>query len=478
MLIFLLGIFQDERLDIQREASRMAEVFGNALCNISALTGKHDGLFCTRAPEVVSSDCVVLDRQSLGLNQSYLLNDLQLWRGELLHMPLTSRGWVPQEELLAPRTIYFGSRQVLWDCAACRACETYPEMQRKRPLQLPPDFNEKQQFLDDEEIGSIASVLRIAKASLQTSSSGPHLHERQRMMFEVWIRFVAHYSLRALTFPADKLLAIAGVSKLFGMVMQDRSVAGLWRRHLIDGLLWYIRGNTSRSRPLVYRAPSWSWASIDGYVLHADPFKIPWTVARVLDARCNTEGGDELGVLIGGRLRLEAPCLHISVDDQGEWIAHGGTSSGMHRKFTFPRLIVRLDAADDLAGRENIVGAIVRTTAYRLTESASGEGKGNRKILLAAQGIILAPVELQGPSTARDYSSQTTAAVTIAEKYSRVGCFALEDRKSGTTTPKWAPQGCRIFHGPPGNGSDDRVGRLDEFNFEEQGSGLRVLDIS
>ncbi|EXJ81644.1 hypothetical protein A1O1_07709 [Capronia coronata CBS 617.96] len=472
-------IFQDERLDIQNEASMMAEVFGNATCNISALSGRHDSLFCTRVPDVVNSDCVLLEAQACNLRQSYLLNDLQLWRGELLHMPLTTRGWVLQEELLAPRTIYFGNRQVLWDCAGFRACETYPVMQQKRPLHVPPEFNDKTNFLHDEEIGPIASVLRVAKASVQTPYSESDVHERQQMLFDVWTRLVAHYSLRELTFPTDKLLAIAGVSKLFGTVMQDQSVAGLWRRHLMDSLLWYVRANTSTSRPLEYRAPSWSWASNDGYVLHAEPFSMPWTVARALNAECETEGGGEYGVVVSARLRLQAALLCMSIDHDGNWTASNGRFSEKLSIRKMPRLIVRLDTTEDLSRLTGMLGAIIRTTAYRLTDTASGSGDTtvNGKILLAAHGIILAPVKAAVRDIADDCISQSNMTLAAATEFRRVGYFALEDRRSGSLTPKWVPEGCRIFHGPLGQGVDGQGRRLKEFDFDGQSQWLKVVDI-
>ena len=110
----------------------MAEIFGNALLNISALSAQDDGLFCSRIPQTVSCDSVFLSRADYTLNKDYMINDLDLWRGEMQHMPLAARGWVLQEQILAARTIYFGSRQVLWECAGHRACETYPVTQRKK----------------------------------------------------------------------------------------------------------------------------------------------------------------------------------------------------------------------------------------------------------------------------------------------------------------------------------------------------------
>lgn len=441
----------------------MAEVYGNAICNISALSGKDDGLFCNRSPEIMNSDSVILDHSSLRLNASYLINDLQLWRGELIHMPLTRRGWVLQEEVLAPRTIYFGSRQVLWNCLPFRACETYPSMQPKRSVKLEKSPTDKETFLHDEELEPITSWLSFVKThSDQTISRGFALNEVDRkILYKVWTDFVAHYSLRQLTFPVDKLLAIAGVSKLFGIVMRDDFIAGLWRQHLMESLLWYIRVNTKTTRPSEYRAPTWSWASKDGYVIHAEPFNASWIVARALDVRCNVIANDptappqQFGMVTSGSMTLQAPLIQIRVDEHGNW-------TGFTGKHQVPQLTVRVDTSNVIPPGEEYIGAIIRTTAYRLTDAASDIGK---KILLAAQGIVL--------KGAGELAKEQKGSGEQVFSYIRIGYFALEDRKSGRLTPMWAPvaEGSQIFPLPV------KQADIGEFVFGNATTALSVVEI-
>ena len=42
-----------------------------------------------------------------------------------LASPLSGRGWVLQERLLAPRTLHFGREQLFWECCECRHLEGY-----------------------------------------------------------------------------------------------------------------------------------------------------------------------------------------------------------------------------------------------------------------------------------------------------------------------------------------------------------------
>jgi len=72
------------------------------------------------------------------------------------------------------------------------------------------------------------------------------------------------YSRLKLTNPEDKLIAVSGIVKHIQEIVDDQYLAGLWRKDFAYWLLWQA-DNTTTSRPSgPYRAPSWSWASIDG----------------------------------------------------------------------------------------------------------------------------------------------------------------------------------------------------------------------
>ena len=466
-------------------------MYGNSFCNISALTGTDNGFFCSRSAVTINSDAPLLRKEEYGFEQSYVINDLQMWCGELSHMPLTTRGWVLQEEVLAPRTLYFGARQVLWDCLADRACETYPSMgDHGRLVQPAPDFEVNETFLHDDELGPLTRVVREMKAAQRaraddseenlTYQGAPVTARRQQALFKVWDRFVVHYSLRHLTFPSDKLLAISGITQLFCTRMQSRFVAGLFEVHLMKGLLWYIRTNTITDRPS-YRAPSWSWASCEGYVIHASPFRhSSWTVARALNLQY--EDPAVIGFDVGKPtpMTLQAYCLDMRVGANGVWTA----SRGIHR---VPHLIVRLDTNEDISRLSNIQGAVIRTTSYRLIDNVDDPEeceiatasitatKGKGKILLAAQGIILTPAlaVVSGPSPP-DKAVGQTSTLRESTHYRRIGYFTLEDRKSGKVTPKWVPPECTIFPLPS---SYWETRDVEEFPFDAQQGFLRTLEI-
>jgi hypothetical protein len=77
---------------------------------------------------------------------------------------------------------------------------------------------------------------------------------------------VESYSPTRLTFARDKLVAFEGVIDLVQKRTGLTSLAGLWREFVLDDILWSSADPKSASRPADYRAPSFSWASIEGKV--------------------------------------------------------------------------------------------------------------------------------------------------------------------------------------------------------------------
>lgn len=95
--------------------------------------------------------------------------------------------------------------------------------------------------------------------------------------FEVmkWGEVVQDYTQRNLSFPADKLVAISALAEKFAQIFEKRRgierpryLAGLWEHELRTSLCWYLDPNeaVAQERTRIFRAPSWSWASVDGVV--------------------------------------------------------------------------------------------------------------------------------------------------------------------------------------------------------------------
>lgn len=126
------------------ESSCMGEVYKYGYCNISAIkSSKHgsDRCYTDRNPLTITP--LVL---KLRLGQWYnaprktkqycVHRGLEEW-GSVEIASLNTRGWVLQERLMSPRTIYFGSDRIFFECRNSKASETWPDL-----IKLPRDYRQ------------------------------------------------------------------------------------------------------------------------------------------------------------------------------------------------------------------------------------------------------------------------------------------------------------------------------------------------
>jgi hypothetical protein len=101
-------------------------------------------------------------------------------------------------------------------------------------------------------------------------------------LYREWYKIIGEYTTRDLSRPADKIPALSGLARNFAQHTTDRYVAGLWERDFGSGLLWIgvgkrcvydefdVKYGPKYERPRKWRAPSWSWASLDGETAYRD----------------------------------------------------------------------------------------------------------------------------------------------------------------------------------------------------------------
>jgi hypothetical protein len=88
-------------------------------------------------------------------------------------------------------------------------------------------------------------------------------------LISIWHKIVSDYSGLNLSVHSDRLPAIAGVASQIAKSSRGRYLAGLWEEALLPDLLWHVdepMDARTQQQPQAYRAPSWSWASVDGKV--------------------------------------------------------------------------------------------------------------------------------------------------------------------------------------------------------------------
>jgi hypothetical protein len=100
------------------------------------------------------------------------------------------------------------------------------------------------------------------------------------------------------------------------VIRDDEYIAGLWKNHLLNQLLWMTYPNFKKQRPLEYRAPSWSWASVIGKVSFRDILEAEEQekTARVVEVTVDTVKGKE-GQITGGSLKINSKAI------EGTWTA-------------------------------------------------------------------------------------------------------------------------------------------------------------
>jgi hypothetical protein len=130
------------------------------------------------------------------------------------------------------------------------------------------------------------------------------------------------YSECNLSFKQDKLVAIAGLAKIINDRSQVPYYAGLWADDILGGLLWLAKCPTL-THPGVHRAPSWSWASLDGPIQWPAVLFHDRTAMRSHITRLHIKGFGSAGPLedrtcvnVSKQITLSVPLGKVSISSR------------------------------------------------------------------------------------------------------------------------------------------------------------------
>lgn len=311
-----LCIIQGSEEDWDHEAPLMNKVYRNAFLTLGAMASPHGygGLFRSRDPEMTEPCPFKIISEEEGEMDCVLVNS-NFWESEVRQAPLNQRAWVVQERILAPRSLYFGESQLFWECRQQHACELFPD---GVPPAFIPDIKEPQAVGVVSVKAFETTIRRLLEAGSSTDNAdqpsdddeAPWVPRQYENPYQVWNDILEAYTRCALTKPGDKFVAISGIAKEFARAIDDEYLAGLWRKNLMNNLLWVAKDVLSPGispqpvRPTPYRAPSWSWASLDAPDTNTQELGLHGEYAEVLGVRVVPWGDDPTG-------QLRHACLHL-----------------------------------------------------------------------------------------------------------------------------------------------------------------------
>ncbi|KAH6665268.1 TOL protein [Verticillium dahliae] len=255
------SIIQDCQDDWEAEAPMMRQVYANAACNIaaSASDSPEGGLFQSRTIQDVWPG-VIVKKSTLGHEERVYCVDSIYWDRNLLTSSLHTRGWV------------------LWECLEGHRCEGFPN---GVPLYDSP------KSIDQLLVrpGGIEYLGRL-------QDQGGNCYRENAMVLD----------------------AVNQWCDLFFQEITDETyIAGLWRSRILDLLGWVM--TRPKAKPSgAYRAPSWSWASVDGPVEMSKPvLGDVEPLLTVLEVQVSTKREEDKTVgVTGGFIKLRGAFITAS----------------------------------------------------------------------------------------------------------------------------------------------------------------------
>lgn len=443
-----LCILQDCKADWERHSSQMADIYSNSILNIAATSSPNGegGLFNQRwAPGYSSQHSIesfkipgseedfgsphyirhslIRAHQDLAFNHIY-----NLACDVVTSAPLLTRGWVLQERLLSPRTVNFHTGEMTWDCESQFTCEC--GVFEIDPC-LPRTHLGEHQWLSKRSLAEAAATKAV-----------------QQILYR-WHQLIEQYSTLHLTKDADVLPAFSGVASHFGKLLESAEkhcaygskspswhayqttrleakrplqyLAGLWRECLWRNLLWYVHATEATKRTDFYRAPTWSWASIDFHSSLSRPQgdcdEEPHTSIQyihgsfdeephfqVIHAESSVLGNNKFGEVAGGFLRIRGRILEVPMmwDRDSSTIEFAKGPINTHFKFYAQSCILLDSKSPNFPHAEEFLLSVL---VLGILESSDEPFRG----------IVL----------------QRTDA--LGEQYTRIGCYMIKNSPDATT---------------------------------------------
>ncbi|KAI1199185.1 heterokaryon incompatibility protein-domain-containing protein [Nemania serpens] len=311
-----LCIIQDDAADWERESAQMGSIYRNAYLTLAATKSSSStgGLFA-KTPDFEVSGTTPTGEDYFLVFREMIYHELSHSGSTASRFPLMTRAWVYQERMLSSRILHFGYYELFFECASASYCEC-------------------------GNIGFLGYTDEIplpsAKLMYSSALESTYVLGREKLSNEAWVKEKSYYigriwrsqamfySALALTVASDRLPAISGVARAFSEKTKSPYLAGLFKDTLLDDLLWATY-NCRKPRPSEWRAPSWSWVSIDTHISYSDAIVYDHEdihletqeerieFAAVDHGECVPAGLDSFGRVESASLRLTSQLLPVTL---------------------------------------------------------------------------------------------------------------------------------------------------------------------
>ena len=289
---------QDTSRVWDKDSTNVASIYANAHVTLAASGAKSnlDGLFIPRqSRSYVSVPYTVGETRG-----SMLLLSLPVEKEfcgdsyvNLPTEPLSQSAWALQERALSQRVVHFASDQIYFEDRSGFLSEDCLVVERRHHT------------VEQQEV-AIEGGNSLDQSARQATLKKAYRHRWQDLLWG--------YSILGLSNPAHKLPALANIARAMSSGLEDVYIVGLWRGSLVADLCWQpLRCHAVEG----YRAPSWSWAALDGRLGTGALDNWPWDpVATILDARVEfLNRTNPFGQVVDAWLKVEAPLVPLQLSD-------------------------------------------------------------------------------------------------------------------------------------------------------------------
>ena len=309
-----LCIVQDSPLDWEIESSQMGRIYEGAQIVIAAsVSPNSEASFLTRYETPVSHPLELKYKRRDGhcstvKARPHIYHNLE---------PLETRAWAFQEQWLSTRLLRYTAHEVIWNCKTKIACECHCKDHAN------------------------TSHYKSAYALMDHILPRPRLQGHASEWYGRWQIVLNRFTSLQITRPCDKLPALSGIAAMVSQATGSAYIGGLWKDHLLFDLQWTaadiaVPGDVvyserfkslipNSSPTLTYRAPTFSWASVEAEILYQDNYhhKIftPYDDhivldSHIIDAQCTLKGSNPFGEVTDGFIVIEGPLIQVYLSSE------------------------------------------------------------------------------------------------------------------------------------------------------------------